>query len=294
MNIRDLTYLIAVAEEKHFGNAAKRCFVSQPTLSAQLKKLEEELGVQLFERSNRQVLVTPIGEDICRQARDILNDIEQLKRSAKAATDPLSGTLHLGIIPTLAPYLLPLIIAPLKNQLPDLELLLREEQTHVIVNKLSKGELDAIILALPIDDNQFVCEELFDETFFVAMPADHPLNKHKEIKLSQLKNETLLLLEDGHCLRDQALDVCKISDIKEKPGFKATSLETLRHMVSVGIGITLLPELSIRHLDKRQKLMAVKPFTNPEPFRRIALLWRKHSAKNACCQEIAEIIRNHV
>ncbi|WP_040953697.1 LysR substrate-binding domain-containing protein, partial [Coxiella burnetii] len=205
MNIRDLKYLLAVADSAHFGKAAEKCFVSQPTLSAQLKKLEEELGVRLFERNNKRVLITPIGQIIAAQVRVILQEVEKLKVLAQNAQDPFAGVFHLGIIPTLGPYLLPIILEIFKKRLPKLNLVVYENKTENILHELQQGRLDAVILALPVSAPNLVVQELFCEPFYVALPKHHPLAKKKSVTLADLEKETLLLLEEGHCLREQAL-----------------------------------------------------------------------------------------
>lgn len=294
MNIRDLKYLVAVAELKHFGKAAQACFVSQPTLSMQLKKLEDELAVQIFERNNKQVLITATGQDIVNQARSVLREIEQLKTIAQMASNPFAGTFRLGLIPTIAPYLLPHIMATVKKQLPKLELYLIEEKTERLIDLLKQGDIDAAILALPIHETEFAQQPLFAEAFYVALPKTHPLNKKATLKISDLKDETVLLLEDGHCLRDQALEVCGLTKVHEKSGFRATSLETLRHMVAAGSGITLLPELAIQKSSPRVHSVNVVPFSKPIPKRDVAMIWRKNSSRLEVITSLANIIKQQV
>ncbi|MEO7936623.1 MAG: LysR substrate-binding domain-containing protein, partial [Dokdonella sp.] len=245
MNLRDLQYLVALAEHKHFGRAAEATFVSQPTLSTQIMKLEDELGVALVERTPRKILLTEVGREIVQRARDVLNEVEQIRLIARRTLDPESGTLRLGIFPTLGPYLLPHVIPQIRERFPRLELLLVEEKTEVILRQLREGRLDAGILALPVHDQQLHVEKLFDEPFVLAVPAGNPLANHRSIKLDDLADQNLLLLEDGHCLRDQALEVCQLAGAGEKSGFRATSLETLRQMVAANVGITLLPILAV-------------------------------------------------
>ena len=290
MNIRDLKYFVAVAELQHFGKAAARCCVSQPTLSMQLKKLEEELGAQLFERNNKQVMITPVGRAILLQARKILHEIELIKQVAQNAQDPMSGTFRLGIIPTLGPYLLPQVLKDLQRRFPKLDLVIYENKTENILRECREGVLDAIVLALPIPVQGFVVENLFAEKFLVALPARHPLSGKKQISMDELKNEQLLLLEEGHCLRDQALEACRFSGAMEKSGFKATSLETLRHIVAADGGITILPEMSIR-TSAANPMIAIRPFAKPEPFRESAMVWREQYSYQECCEALAEQIR---
>lgn len=288
MNLRDLRYLVTVAGCGHFGKAAKLCFVSQPTLSAQIKKLEDFLGVQLLERNNKQVLITPIGQLIVNKAKLILSESEQIRELARSATQPYAGRFQLGIIPTLGPYLLPHIIPILKNYFPKLELRLYEEQTAHLLMSLKEGRLDAALLALPIDETLGLATQfLFEEPFYVALPTGHKLAKKAILELKDLNQETLLLLTEGHCLRHQALEVCHDIDIKEPIDFSATSLETLRQMVAAGAGITLLPALAANMPISNQAAIAIRPFAAPMPRRRIGLIWRKTSARLETLQAIA-------
>ncbi|MDH5437006.1 MAG: DNA-binding transcriptional regulator OxyR, partial [Gammaproteobacteria bacterium] len=245
MNLRELEYLVAIAEDRHFHKAAERCCVSQPTLSGQLKKLEQELGVQLVDRNNRQVIMTEVGQAVSEQARVVLTAAKAIKEIAQTFHDPMAGELHVGLIPTVAPYLLPLIMPALKKHYPKLKLWLHEQQTAVLLKQLRKAELDLLILALPVETNEFSEINLFNEAFLLAVPKDEKLAKKNHVSLSDLDDKEMLLLEEGHCLRGQALDVCFSAGASEQSGFQATSLETLRHMVAEGLGITLLPALSI-------------------------------------------------
>ncbi|MBA2655993.1 MAG: DNA-binding transcriptional regulator OxyR [Tatlockia sp.] len=287
MNIRDLQYLIAVADYNHFGKAAEACFVSQPALSMQIKKLEDTLGIQLIERSNKRIFFTDIGKIIVEQARDILHRVDNLQTLAKQSKDPLAGELHLGIIPTLAPYLLPLIIPGLSRLFPKLSLYLVEETTLNLLKKLKEGKLDGAILALPVEGD-FVCSNLFDEEFVLAVPQGHTLTKQKLANLSDLDNKTLLLLEDGHCLREQALAICQTANASESKKFRATSLETLRHMVASGVGITLMPKLSCRRNDG----IVYIPFRRPVPTRTIGLIWRGSNAKKTLMEHLITYIKS--
>lgn len=283
MNLRDLKYLTAIAEHQHFGKAADACFVSQPTLSMQIKKLEETLGVTLIERTNKSVLFTEIGNAIVAQAQQVLHQAESLKEMARLASNPFSGTLHMGIIPTLAPYLCPRIVPQLAEQFPDLTLCLVEEKTESLMQKLAQGKVDAAILALPLEEDGFITETLFEEKFLLATPLNHPLSKRKKITLSDLENESLLLLDDGHCFRDQALAVCQRVNATESTQFKATSLETLRYMVASHAGITLMPALSCRENDG----VCYREFHGVQPSRTIGIAWRQASAKKMLLQHIA-------
>ncbi|WP_256646364.1 DNA-binding transcriptional regulator OxyR [Thermomonas paludicola] len=290
MNLRDLKYLVALADLRHFGQAAEACFVSQPTLSTQIRKLEEELGVTLIERAPRNIMLTAAGQDVVQRARRIVADVEEMKESARRSRDPESGTLRLGVFPTLGPYLLPHIIPGLRERFPQLELLLVEEKSDVLLQRLRDGKLDAALLALPLHDEQLQAQFLFDEPFLLAVPARHPLARKKTLRIEALNEETLLLLEDGHCLRDQALDVCRLSGAQEKSGFRATSLETLRQMVASGVGVTLLPALSVHAPIVQPDGIQLVPFTAPAPNRRIALVWRKSSALEDLLQSLGDVI----
>lgn len=289
MNIRDLKYLIAVVESEHFGQAAEQCCVSQPTLSMQLKKLEDELGVQLFERTNKCVMTTPIGKQLAEQAKRILGEINTLKNMASNAKDPLCGDFHLGIIPTMGPYVLPGLLANLKKHLPKLNLIVYENKTENILKELHSGLLDAVILALPVEKEGLVCHELFREAFVLALPKNHDLAKKSKVHLDDIKHEELLLLEDGHCLREQVMDACHMMSSQEKTGFKATSLETLKHLVASGLGVTLLPEMMVQTSAKQSGHVVLKHFTKPEPSRKVAMLWRKNAARSACCEKLVEL-----
>ena len=291
MNLRDLKYLVALAEHKHFGRAAEAAFVSQPTLSTQIMKLEDELGVALVERTPRKVLLTEVGREIVQRARDVLNEVEQIRLIARRTLDPESGTLRLGIFPTLGPYLLPHVIPRIRERFPRLELLLVEEKTEVILRQLREGRIDAGILALPVHDQQLHVEKLFNEPFVLAVPEGNPLARHRSIKLDDLADQNLLLLEDGHCLRDQALEVCQLAGAGEKSGFRATSLETLRQMVAANVGITLLPVLAVKPPVAPSREVRLVPFRAPAPSRRIAMVWRRSSAMSEFLTRFAEVFR---
>lgn len=291
MNIRALQYFVALADLRNFSRAAEACFVTQPTLSIQLRKLEEELGVQLIERTPRKIMLTEVGTDIAARAREIIHDVEQLKAIARRATDPGAGILRLGIFPTLAPYLLPHIVPIIRKTFPKLQLQLFEEKTFDVLKLLKRGKLDAGILALPIEDEQLCFEVLFDEPFVVAMPASHPLADSKYLSINDLRGQDLLLLEEGHCLRDHALEVCSMVGATEKLNFQATSLETLRMMVAADVGVTLLPTLSVKPPVPKTENLALRPFCPPEPKRTLALCWRRSSAMSDFYEQLAELIR---
>ena len=291
MTLTELKYIVAVARERHFGRAAEACFVSQPTLSVAIKKLEDELGVQLFERSPRKVMLTPVGREIVARARGIVAEAEALRDLARRGADPESGTLRLGAFPTLAPYFLPHAVPALQQRFPRLELLLVEEKSDALVAQLREGRIDAALLALPVHDEQLHAEPLFDEPFLLATREGGAFSGRREVGLADLDEQTLLLLEDGHCLRDQALDVCRLSGAREKAGFRATSLETLRQMVAAGAGVTLLPALATRPPVAQPDHLRLLPFSGEAPMRRIALVWRKSSAMHALLVDIAETLR---
>ena len=290
MNLRDLKYLVALADLRHFGKAADACFVSQPTLSTQIRKLEEELGVALVERAPRKVMLTAAGHDVVQRARRIVGEVEQMREAARRSMDPESGSLRLGVFPTLAPYLLPHVVPQLRERFPQLELLLVEEKSDVLLQHLREGKLDAALLALPLHDDQLHAELLFEEPFVFAAPLQHALASRTEMSMSELSDETLLLLEDGHCLRDQALDVCRLSGAHERSGFRATSLETLRQMVAAGVGVTLLPALSVHEPIAQSPNIRLIPFRAPAPSRQIALAWRKSSALDGFLRTLADAI----
>lgn len=290
MNLRDLRYLVALAEHRHFGRAAEASFVSQPTLSTQIRKLEEELGVALFERAPRKVMLTPVGREIVDRARKVLADIDQLGEIARRSQDPESGTVRLGLFPTLGPYLLPHVLPGLRERFPRLEFLLVEDKTDALVERLRDGRLDAAVLALPLADEQLHAEPLFDEPFVLATPAGHPLAERVSLVIDDLDEERLLLLEEGHCLREQALDVCRLAGAGERD-FRATSLETLRQMVAAGVGSTLLPALAVQPPVPALPGIRLVPFRDDPPFRRVALAWRRSSAIDGLLRGLAAEIR---
>lgn len=291
MNLRDLKYLVALADHKHFGKAAAASFVSQPTLSTQIRKLEEELGVSLVERAPRKVMLTPAGRDAAERARRIVAEVEQMKEAARRSQDPEAGTVRLGIFPTLGPYLLPHVVPRIRERFPQLELLLVEEKSEVLLSRLREGRLDAGLLALPVHDDQLHAEFLFEEPFLLAVPETHPLARRDALKLDELSDQKLLLLEDGHCLREQALEVCRLSGANEKSEFRATSLETLRQMVAADVGITLLPTLAVKPPVARSDNIHLLGFSDSHPSRRIAMLWRKSSAMHGFLLKLAEVFK---
>ncbi len=287
MNIKDLKYLVALADYGHFGNAANACFVSQPALSMQIKKLEETLGVKLLERNNKSVMLTEQGAVIADRARLILSQVDEVKEIAKSAKDPFSGELRLGIIPTIAPYLLPHIMPQLTKDYSKIAFYLIEGQTADLTEKLRQGKLHAAIMALPVHDKSLNSQELFEEEFLLAVSKDHALAKLKKVRNTDLIETNILLLEEGHCLRDQALSFCHHVKANEAQNFRGTSLETLRYMVAAEVGITLMPKLACLS-DKR---VVYVPFVPPKPIRKIALFWRSTSTRTILLKDIAKKIK---
>ncbi len=290
MNLRDLRYFVALADTGHFGKAAERSFVSQPTLSAQIKKLENYLGVQLIERQPRRVTLTEMGARILPLARRMLQESDEIVALARNEHDPLSGKLKVALIPTIGPYLLPLVMRKLRKQLPRLKLMLYEYQTQPLLDKLRAGDIELGILALPVPLDGLEARELYQEPFTVAVPNNSPLAKKSSVKVDDLGGETLLLLEDGHCLRDQALDVCGRIEARESEDYRATSLETLRQMVAAGLGVTLLPELATRGPFGSGQGLTVKHFSRPVPSRTVGAVWRKSSARGDAVHAICGVI----
>jgi len=293
LKLKDLRYLVAVADQRHFGRAAARCFVSQPTLSSQLKKLEQSLGVQLIERAPNNVSLTAAGEAIVARARRILEATDEVVTLARSQHDPLAGRLRVALLPTIGPYLLPRVAPAVRKALPRLELHLYEYQTAPMLQKLHAGELDVGILALPVDSAGLEARELYREAFSVALPEHHPLAARHSVRVADLKGEKLLLLEEGHCLRDQALEVCSRAGVHEQQDFRATSLETLRQMVASGAGITLLPELAGRGAYRNARGLVLRPFAKPAPVRQVGALWRKSSARRGAIDALCRVISEH-
>ena len=279
MTLTELRYIVAVARERHFGRAADACFVSQPTLSVAIKKLEEELDLKIFERGASEVSVTALGEAIVRQAQSVLEQAAAIKEIAKRGKDPLNGQLRLGIIYTIGPYLLPDLVRQVIANTPQMPLMLQENFTLKLLDMLRGGELDCAILAEPFPDAGLATAQLYDEPFMVAMPSQHPLAKRKCVSSEELKRETMLLLGSGHCFRDHVLEVCpefaRFSSDAEgiRKSFEGSSLETIRHMVASGMGITVVPQLSVPKT--AQEHVRYVPFEPPVPTRRVVLAWRR-------------------
>ena len=293
MNLRDLKYIIAVAETRHFGLAAERCFVSQPTLSGQIKKLETELGIAIFERTNRSVEITPVGEGIVAHARQMMEQADAIAQLARAHQDPLTGPLRIGAIPTLSPYLMPLILMPLKKQFPQMKLVLSEELTDTLRERLRNHEIDAALLATPVDEADFETLPLFEEPFWVAYPHNHVFYAKDKITLRDLDCENLLLLAEGHCLARQAMDICHIKDRQaqgEMADLRASSLETLIQLVGAGYGITLVPALAMSgSLITGSGVVAERPVI-ADATRRVSMVFRHSFPRRAALQAFADVI----
>ena len=292
MTLNELRYVVAVAEQRHFGRAARACCISQPTLSTQIKKLEEQLGVVLFERTNKSVRPTPIGDKVVRKARKVLDEVEDIRTLCRADVRPLCGTRTLGIIPTLAPYLLPWLLMPLRRAYPALELVVVEDITERLIARLKEHSLDVAMVALPTAAGDLLELPLFDEPFHVACPAGHPLARTHAIALAELEHEPILYLADGHCLRDQALAICGGAGDDDGGDFRATSLETLRQLVAAGLGFTLLPALAIPDNPRDLPGVAVRPFAGTAS-RRIGLVCRTSYAHRGELELLAAVIVEH-
>jgi LysR family hydrogen peroxide-inducible transcriptional activator len=287
--LRQLQYLVAVAETRSFRAAAEQCHVAQPSLSAQIAQLEDSLGVTLFERERRPVLVTPSGKALIARARALLREADDLVSAARSLQDPLAGTLRLGVIPTISPYLLPEAAEALRRELPKLELVFVEEKTHVLVSKIEHGELDAALLALEADLNGLETTRMVRDPFVLAVPRTHRLAKRKQaVKVNELAGEQVLLLDDGHCFRAQALAYCARAKVEEV-GFRATSLATLTQMVAGGFGVTLLPTLAVP-IENRRGDLAILPLSSPEPARTIGLAYRPGSPLKPRLERVADVI----
>ncbi|HLA74818.1 MAG TPA: hydrogen peroxide-inducible genes activator [Gammaproteobacteria bacterium] len=299
MTLTELRYIVAVARERHFGRAAEACFVSQPTLSVAIRKLEEELDVTLFERGTNEVSLTPIGERIVEQAQRVLEETSAIRQLAEQGKDPLVGPLRLGVIYTIGPYLLPRLIPILHKRAPRMSLLIEENFTARLSELLKQGELDVIVISLPFSEPGIITHALYDEPFQIIFPADHAWKMKKSIKPQEIAQDNLLLLGAGHCFRDQVLQACpELNRFSAAPGsiqrtLEGSSLETIRHMVASGAGVTVLPCTSMAGQPAESKLLAMRPFTAPVPTRRVALAWRKsfprpqavevlHAAIQAC------------
>ncbi len=280
MTLNELRYALAVARERHFGRAAEACHISQPSLSVAVRKLEDELGITLFERGHGEVTLTPAGEALLRQARRVMDEVGTLREMAVQQQDQLSGPLRMGAIYTIAPYLLPELIPVLHERAPDMPLVIEENFTARLRDRLKEGELDAIVVSLPFDEPGVVTLPLYDEPFVAVLPAAHPLNRTESLTLDQMADATLLLLGAGHCFRDQVLELCprclhsSATEGSASKNLQGSSLETIRHMVASGMGVTILPCTAAGADRYAQRLLAVRRFAEPVPQRRVALAWR--------------------
>lgn len=293
MTLTELKYVVAVARERHFGRAAEACFVSQPTLSVAVKKLEEELNVQIFERGNAEVTLTAVGALIVEQAQRVLEQAQAIKTIAACGKDPLAGPLRVGIIYTIGPYLLPKLIRTMIREHPEMPLLLQENFTVRLLELLKQGEIDAAILAEPFDASGLAVQPIYDEPFVVAVPREHPWRPGAPVTPQQLKDETMLLLGHGHCFRDHVLEVCPESarfaanaeGIQKT--FEGSSIETIRHMVAAGIGVTVLPQLAVDE-QRDADLLRYVPFADPVPSRRIVLAWRRSFTRSKAIEALRD------
>lgn len=301
MTLTELKYIVAVARERHFGRAAEACFVSQPTLSVAIKKLEDELGVQLFERGSSEVSITPVGSQVVEQAQRVLEESSAIKEIARQGKDPLVGPLRLGVIHTIGPYLLPLLVPKMIEDASKMPLLLQEHLTVKLLDLLKLGEIDVAVLADPFPNHGFMTQAVYDEPFVVAVARSHPWASRTSVASGELKNENMLLLGAGHCFRDQVLEVCpELSRYSQATAgiqktFEGSSLETIRHMVAAGIGITVLPWTAMpqgmfedgRHEDR---LLSYVPFVPTPPLRRVVLCWRKSFTRTAAIETLRQAI----
>jgi LysR family hydrogen peroxide-inducible transcriptional activator len=288
--IQQLRYAVAVADERHFGRAATATHVSQPSLSAQVRELESRLGVSLFERTTRGVLLTPAGEELVARARRVLTEVDDLVGAAATIADPRVGPFHLGVIPTIGPYLVPRLVRAVRSSLPDLELHLHEEQTGRLLDGLGDGRIDAAVLALPADRPGLVSRELYVEPFLLATPEGHRLAGRGSCGPEDLATVPLVLLEEGHCLRDQALDVCSLAGRESGTEIQGTSLGTVVQMVAAGLGVTLLPESAVDVEVKGDTGVAVTEFSPPVPTRTIGITWRASSPRTETIDALADLV----
>ncbi|SPU50949.1 LysR substrate-binding domain-containing protein [Bordetella trematum] len=296
MTLTELKYIVAVARERHFGRAAEACFVSQPTLSVAIRKLEDELGVTLFERGGSEVGVTPIGQRIVAQAQKVLEESASIKEIARQGHDPLAGPLRVGVIHTIGPYLLPRLVPEQIARTPQMPLLLQENFTLRLVELLRQGEIDCAIMALPLPEAGLVTQPLYDEPFVVAVPHEHEWARRQAIDAQDLKQQTMLLLGSGHCFRDQVLEVCPelsrfaaTSDGIQRT-FEGSSLETIRHMVAAGIGVTVLPVTAVPEHPAAKSLLSYVPFKGEPPVRRVVLAWRRSFPRLAAVEALAQAV----
>ncbi len=293
MTLTDLRYIVALAREHHFGRAAEKCNVSQPTLSVAVKKLEDELGVTLFERGIGEVRTTSIGEQVVAQATRTLAEASRVTELAMAGKDPLAGALRLGVIYTIAPYLLPALVPRVKEAAPKMPLIISEGFTHLLIDRLKAAELDVLIVALPVNEPGLVAQPVYDEAFRALVPAAHPWAKLKTVAPAQLLDEPLLMLGAGNCFRDQVLDLCAHTGSGESRGLQlleGSSLETIRHMVASGVGVTVMPASSVDTIAGSDRLLKVRPFAEPTPTRRVGLVWRSSFPRHKAIDVMREAL----
>lgn len=294
MTLTDLRYLVALARERHFGRAAEKCFVAQPTLSVAVKKLEDELGVILFERSPQEVRITPVGEQVVAQAERVLAEAARVAEVAATGKDALAGPLRVGVIYTIAPWLLPRLVPLLRARAPAMTLLLEEQYTHRLTDKLKANELDVAILALPVSEPGLVSQAVYDEAFRVLVPAAHPWAAAAAIEPLDLLDAPLLMLGKGNCFRDQVLDLCAVasSRLGTSPHvLEGTSLETIRHMVASEVGVSVMPASAVDSIAADDPLLRVRPFVEPQPTRRVGLVWRTSFPRHAAIDAVREAMR---
>ncbi|ACO80945.1 Transcriptional regulator, LysR family protein [Azotobacter vinelandii CA] len=295
MTLTELRYIVTLAQEQHFGRAAERCHVSQPTLSVGVKKLEDELGVLIFERSKTAVRLTPVGEGIVTQAQKVLEQAQSIRELAQAGKNQLAAPLKVGAIYTIGPYLFPHLIPQLHKAAPQMPLYIEENFTHVLRDKLRTGELDAIIVALPFNEADVLTKPLYDEPFYALLPAGHPWTRLRTIDTEMLNDKSLLLLGEGHCFRDQVLEACpslrKSDEAHRHTTVESSSLETIRHMVASGLGISVLPFTAVNSHHYAPGILEVRPLASPVPFRTVALAWRASFPRPKAIEILAESIR---
>lgn len=294
MTLRDLEYFVALAETRHFGQAAERCHVTQPTLSMQIAKLEQELGTPLFERGKRRIGLTAAGKQILARAGSVLDGVHEIRDLARGAAGELAGPLYLGVIPTIGPYLLPHLLPELKAIYPDVKLFLREDITRNLVEQLQHSTLDAAIMSLPIDASDLEWTVFFREEFVAGLPLNHPLARKKSLAVQELADDAILLLEEGNCMRDQTLQLCRGTQPSDPEGYRASSIESLRQMVSAGMGCTFLPKLSTIGPFAAASPIAIRPLHSPTPRRDIALVYRKTYPKVGSLKELAAAVQKRM
>ena len=294
MTLTELRYIVTLAQEQHFGRAAERCHVSQPTLSVGVKKLEDELGVLIFERTKSAVRLTPVGEGIVTQAQKVLEQAQSIRELAQVGKNQLAAPLKVGAIYTVGPYMFPHLIPQLHRVAPDMPLYIEENFTHVLRDKLRTGELDAIIIALPFQEADVLTKPLYDEPFYVLMPAGHPWSAKETIDAEMLNDKSLLLLGEGHCFRDQVLEACPTTRKGEAPSHttvESSSLETIRHMVASGLGVSILPLSAVESHHYSPGVLETRPLTPPVPFRTVAIAWRASFPRPKAIEILADSVR---